>query len=608
MWIKFKKFDENLKEFVQKTHVFYVCPVLINQVPCSKVMRNDYPTVRFHACKLKKKTLLHFQHTTIPHSLSAVEQHIIHESQELQKQRCLTGTADPDDELLNAVVDVVGKCNISFSSFTSPEFRHFLELVVSRVMPVDSSLPSSLFSSLHYRNLVNIILLVAKRRQSEMLAQLDDASVTLMMDGGTIGNEKITALTLLIHQQNRPAFFWRFEQHCSSEAEYKQLAEELITELHDQHIYVVSVCTDGLPIQRSAMMNLCTPSGILTRPFHIYCANHLVNLIIEHSCQTNPILQETAKQLNTISTTTRVYSIRTLIGQRCPAWVETRWYTLQNVISFVLRNEVSLLQNRVILPEDLLRIQKFNILFSPLFELHALFETGATRLCDVFPAVMNAVRDLFSLAQTNVFQNRWRYAVRTIIFYFIHYFFEGTQSNLFRLAYVFHPLGADTLHRTLFRFQTSSGFPIPALTQKNAIATTIINKKYTPAELAKQFRVKQVSDATVNAGTNTDQSIRAASSLDLDSPSTVSEPISSSSNSSSRPSSSANPQTFFMPNSDRDAGTSSISSSSFGSPSSSSLPSIQTVSKQPSDTTADDSTAILSIRYGSSLLSKLLKK
>ena len=207
MWIKFKKFDENRKEYIQKTHVFYVCPVIINQVPCSKVMRNDYPTVRFHACKLKKKTLLHFQHTTIPHSLSAVEQHIIHESQQLQKQRCLTGTADPDDELLNAVVDVVGKCNISCNSFTSPEFRHFLELVVSRVMPANSTLPSSLFSSLHYRNLVNIILLVAKRRQSEMLAQLDEASVTLMMDGGTIGHEKITALTLLIHQYNRLAFF-----------------------------------------------------------------------------------------------------------------------------------------------------------------------------------------------------------------------------------------------------------------------------------------------------------------------------------------------------------------------------------------------------------------
>ena len=371
LWIKFKKYDANLKVPVQKTHIFYVCPIMINQVPCSKVMRNDYPAVRFHPCRLKKKTLLHFQHRTIPHSLSAVEQHIMQESQELQKQRCLAGAADPDDELLNAVVDVVGKCNISFNSFTSPEFRHFLEVIVSRVMPSTSTLPTSLFSSLHYRNLVNIILLVAKRRQCEMITQLNNASVTLMMDGGTIGNEKVTALTLLNHQQKGPAFFWRFEQHCASETDYKQLAEQLIKELHDQHIFVVSVCTDGLPIQRSAMMKLSASSGIMTCPFHIYCANHLVNLVIEHSCQSNSLLQETVKQLNTLSTTTRIYSIRSLIGQRCPAWVETRWYTLQNVISFVLRNEVPLLQNGLFQPEDLLTIQRFNILFSPLFDLHA---------------------------------------------------------------------------------------------------------------------------------------------------------------------------------------------------------------------------------------------
>ena len=358
-------------------------------------------------------------------------------------------------------------------------------------------------------------------------------------------------------------------------------------------------------------MNLSAPSGIMTRPFHIYCANHLVNLIIEHSCQTNPILQETAKLLNTISTTTRIYSIRTLIGQRCPAWVETRWYTLQNVISFVMRNEVPLLQNRVILPEDLLSIQKFNILYTPLFDLHALFESGATRLCDVFPAAMNAVRDLFSLAETTVFQNAWRYAVRTIIFFFVHYFFEGSQAHLFRLAYVFHPLGVDTLHHTLFRFQRRSQFPIPALTKTNEMPTTVVNKTYTPAELAKQFRVKQVriTGAVDAATTDTsdDQLVGAARSLHSDSSSTVSATVSSSSNSLLSSSSSDNPQTFFTSNGDTEACSSSSSSSSSDSSSSLSPSSIQTVPKQASDTTAD-ATAILTIRYASSVLSNLLSK
>ena len=493
LWIKFKKYDIIRKEFIQKTHVFYVCPVLINHIPCSKIMRNDYPTVRFHACRLKKTTLLHFQHKTIEHSLTAIEEHIMRESQQLQMQRCLQGGTDPDDELLNAVVDVVAKCNMSFHSFTSPEFRHFLEVIVSRVIPKDVGLPPSLFSSLHYKNLVNIILLVAKRRQADLITKLQSATVTLMMDGGSVANTKITALTLLIHEQKSPAFFWRFEPHCSTEAEYRELADHLIAELRDQKIYVVSICTDGLSSQKNAMSSLSPQPGFMTRPFHIYCANHLLNLVIEHSCHSNNLLNSVSKALNEISTNSRVYSMRTLIGRNCPAWVETRWYTLQNIIEFVLQNEVPLLQNGIIVPQDIATIQRFNILFSPLFELHALFENGSARLSDVFPSAMNTVRDLYALSDTGIFQNRWRYAIRSIIFYFIHYFFEGMQGTLFRLAYVLHPMGADRFHSTLFKFQQSTSLPIPLLNLKDEDNTSRMKRTYTPSELAKQFRIKQSS-------------------------------------------------------------------------------------------------------------------
>ena len=590
LWIKFKKYDIHRKEFIQKTHVFYVCPVLINRIPCSKVMRNDYPTVRLHLCKLRKTTLLHFQHKTIAHSLTGIEEHIIRESQQLQMQRCLQGGADPDDELLNAVVDVVAKCNISFHSFTSPAFRHFLEIIVSRVMPKGTGLPPALFSSLHYRNLINIILLVAKRRQSELITKLQTATVTLMMDGGNVANTKITALTLLIHEKQAPAFFWRFEPHCSKESDYRELADHLITELREQKIYVVSVCTDGLSSQKNAMSRLSPQPGFMTRPFHIYCANHLLNLVIEHSCQSNNLLNSVSKALNEISTTLRVYSMRTAIGRNCPGWVETRWYTLQNIINFVLQNEVPLLHNGIIIPEDIATIQRFNILFSPIFELHALFESGAARLSDVFPSVMNTIRDLYALSDTGVFHDRWRYAIRSIIFYFIHYFFEGTQGTLFRLAYVLHPIGADSFHRTMFKFQRSSSLPIPLLDLKDEDNTSRMNRTYTPGELAKQFRIKQTSlhpqAAAAAAAREGITDFHAQST-----PSTT--------NSFSSTTTPSTPDSSSSPFSDLIQDTSSFSSTSFTS--------YVAPQKQPLCDSSPELSSLLTIPHASLLLEKLIK-
>ena len=217
LWIKVKKFSDGTIQ--DRTHTYYICPVCISGIPCTTVLRNDYPGVRVHKCKLKNHptTLTQYHHRTLQHTMTNVEQICIQEAVQMQSKRQYTNPSDIDYELLESLVEVISKANISFFSVSSNQFRKLLRILISRVLPSTVSIPTNLFSSLHYRNVVEMITIIAKRKHELLRDELQNQSITIMMDGATIGNHKLTAITLLQNTSSSKPLFLRFEPECSNE-------------------------------------------------------------------------------------------------------------------------------------------------------------------------------------------------------------------------------------------------------------------------------------------------------------------------------------------------------------------------------------------------------
>ena len=487
LWIKFKKVRDG--HIHDKNHSFYVCPAIFSNQPCSRIIRNDYPAIYAHRCRkelVHQQSILAFPHTSLSHQFSSEEQFIFQQAMITAGQSSKPAV---DYELLNAFVEAIAKSNISFNAVCSDAFRNFLELLVRRVLPPETVFPQRLFQTLHYRNLIDIILTISKRRTLEMQEVLQGKCVTVMMDGGVVGNSKITAITLLINQPHTLPLFLGLEPPCANEEDYRNLATKLIQDLSHIGADVVAFCSDGLASQKKALSSLISSEldhPTVMRPFHIYCSNHLMNLVIQHSCERNGLLHSIADMLRDISRDARVYSASKVIGQICPAFVETRWYTLTDICQFTIKNREILLELGLILPDALLAIMKFHILFNPLFHLHAYFEHTASRLSFVFPYVMNCIHDLLSLANTSLFKGSWLYSIRTVVSCIYEYFISGERGNLFGLAYFLHPIGRHVFHQSIYRLHRNKKFNIPIIQDQSTTQENQIH--YTPEQLSAQFR------------------------------------------------------------------------------------------------------------------------
>ena len=84
---------------------------------------------------------------------------------------------------------------------------------------------------------------------------------------------------------------------------------------------------------------------------------------------------------------------------------------------------------------------RLELLFYPFTQLHALLEKEETRLCDVFPNVLRALRTLFYLADEEVFSDEYLYIIRILITSIYESFLHGERENMLALAYFLTPDG-----------------------------------------------------------------------------------------------------------------------------------------------------------------------
>ena len=111
----------------------------------------------------------------------------------------------------------------------------------------------------------------------------------------------MTMLAITPINQNGTASFYDVRPGCSTQQDYIELCSTIIMELSRNGTNVRSICSDGLASQiagikelpeylrnkqaSSTSMQSQTAPAVMPSflPFHVYCMNHLTNLVIQHS-------------------------------------------------------------------------------------------------------------------------------------------------------------------------------------------------------------------------------------------------------------------------------------------------------------------------------------
>ena len=130
-----------------------------------------------------------------------------------------------------------------------------------------------------------MVLLINREQRTKLLTQVKNKSASLMIDTANIAGKSVVVVTLLPHYVHSKLQFYKLVVGCSGAPAYQALSIQLLDELTQNGTRILVVCSDGLQAQMAGIQ-ACIPNqvGILQFfPYHIWCSNHLTNLVIQDS-------------------------------------------------------------------------------------------------------------------------------------------------------------------------------------------------------------------------------------------------------------------------------------------------------------------------------------
>ena len=439
----------------------YVCPLRRGSILCKTYGRSDTKVVTLHSCSFLHSAPL-FQNQSvsyIPRPLQ--EDGFAKLADALTGKKLLRDNIEQDTYLfVLSFFRMVAKCNISFLAATSTPFKQFLSYFAQLCNPTITDSSSLLLSKLHLKTLAHMVLLINREQKKTLLNQVKNKSASLMMDAADIGGKSVVVVTLLPHcVQSKPQFF-KLVVGCSGASAYQTLAKHLIDELAQNRTRILVFCTDGLPAQVTGIQT-CIPNQVGTVqffPYHIWCCNHLTNLVIHDSIEASELLSLLKSRLLLFATDARKRQNRNELRAQCPAFVETRWYVLDDIVSFALNKFDKCLNLLLLQDTEKLDLYSFKILLYPLIHLHLVFESDDCRLRHVFPAVVYAINLYLAMALKHIFTGPWLAALSTITDCLYNRFLTGSIAEVIAAAYSLTPEG--TIGRKTETFTRPQSFPL----------------------------------------------------------------------------------------------------------------------------------------------------
>ena len=339
----------------------------------------------------------------------------------------------------------------SFSFAASAEFNHFIRTVIHEAQRYPTLPPRLIFPHLTYRRIKAIITRASLRQKKNRKLLWRNATIGITFDGGKIGHKKYTVVCgRRIDCHDKP-IYWKIHKECRNKDDFKVFYIALQKELQSIGATVGTVTIDGEAAQRFAMKELfstgeylsCFP-GVLLKPIHVYCCNHLANLAVQDSIQKIPLLREVHEKILSFVSKAHRTDITELLGAACPTYASHRWLGLKKVCEFIRWRRLKIIENNLLATSDVANIILFELLIFPMYQLQLVLESNERSLGDVFPALFAVFGQLNQLSHHPAFDSaEWLYSIREFMRNIYNRFFSGTRGNRLALAFACTPTGMN---------------------------------------------------------------------------------------------------------------------------------------------------------------------
>ena len=375
------------------------------------------------------------------------------------------------DEAIRSLVLFFSHTPLSFAALGSSSFNSFAQTLI-RLGQSNPQLPTTSILPYLTRQKIPVFLSQeANKLFKSLLKGIQGQFVSIMFDAGCINDQHYTAVCIQPLTRFAKPLFFQLTYGPWSKQEYHDFICQLLSALSDWSVHVTGICTDGLPAQKFAIEQvieeLQTHQIIdsiqpLFIPFHIYCFNHKINLIVErvaHLKTTTPIVEkliEFAREANK-------KDFHSILKKACPSFIATRWLSLSLLASFIRLKRKDILEAKLLDKQTIHDALLLEIVLNPLMQLHLFFEAHFTKLCDVYPAILWALLQYYFLTKHPQFSHgEWMHVVVDIMVSLYNQLLCGNIGSQIELAFFLSPLGKE---------QFKSGHFTPAFNPAHSLQT-----------------------------------------------------------------------------------------------------------------------------------------
>ena len=232
----------------------------------------------------------------------------------------------------NLILTFLASTPLSFMHAGSQAFNDMVIALISIGQQHPSASLADIVPHFERHNIPNLLSMQAQQRYLKLLTLLQGTFISLGCDAGEINNVHCASLFIQTYARKRKPIFFEICPGTWNKLDYTKLFIEFLSQMKEWFIHVGSICTDGLAAQVSAVHSLFTGEDLETKsivkeyytiPFHVYCCNHKINLIVS-SLANLPHLQKIISTLQTFCHTAHKKNNRAILNKACPAFIPTR--------------------------------------------------------------------------------------------------------------------------------------------------------------------------------------------------------------------------------------------------------------------------------------------
>ena len=424
----------DISDYNSERHAWVMCPVVRDGYCCLRSGRIRDAGIIHHDCSLlTQRSVLSIMRHPDPtrHSSESTQPSFRTQLEEL-------------------LMEFIAGTPISFRLIASPQFRSLLSGIITIAREYPSVSPQTLLPSLTVHAVPNMLKERASKMFSALLRKFTDSYVSIHIDSAVITHASYLAITLRRCEDQSPIVPIQLLAAPSDRSGYAKALYQIICFLRIHNIFVVSICCDGALAQVSGIQDVrqvlyaeqlpeAERSPII--PLHIPCFNHRINLALHHATS-SPALSRTVEALQTFASQSGTKKYRDILQKTCPSFVQTRWFSLWNIASFIRLNRMKILQGSLLPHQTIEDLLKAEILFTPFTELTLFFETDKVQLSSVYPAILRALTQFSFIAANSYFSTgEWLHATIECMVQLYNYCLSGTIGYLIAVAFWLHPYG-----------------------------------------------------------------------------------------------------------------------------------------------------------------------